>query len=448
MRRSWSRRVRSWLPAALAAMLVLTACSAGGGDASETFSEIAGGLAGDDAGLGEEASDTTTPASDAGDGAAPEPSGDEDDLGSGGITPVALQTSEIGRDIIFTADLNVSVTDVAAAGQEATRIIERMGGFLFGQQTTGSPEPRSILTFKVAPQDFQAALTALGSIGELRSQNVSASDVTERIVDLESRINTATASVQRLRTLLEQATDIEDIVDLENELLERETQLETLRGQLRTLQDQVALATIVLALDEAATRPGLGVQVTAYLGHDDGLSCPGRGDLTVDQNAEVTVCFEILNSGDTLLTGFDVRDPVLDIESEDLIAVFGDTDATLEPGESIVVAAEVITERSVRTQTQVTATPVDEEGNELSGRPAAATVTMFVQAVDPGGIPSFTEGLEASWELLIRLGQIFVLVLGALLPFFWVPLVIWLVWRLRRRPASAEAASDSSVSSD
>jgi hypothetical protein len=73
---------------------------------------------------------------------------------------------------------------------------------------------------------------------------------------------------------------------------------------------------------------------------------------------------------------------------------------------------------------------------------------MFVQAVDPGGIPSFTEGLEASWELLIRLGQIFVLVLGALLPFFWVPLLIWFVWRLRRRPVSAEATADSSAPSD
>jgi hypothetical protein len=448
MRTFQSRPVRTWLAAALAAMLVLTACSDGGGDALETFSEISGGL---DQGSGEgstadqESPDTTVA------GAAeeePEASGDEDNLGSGGITPVALQSSDIGRDIIFTADLNVSVTDVSAAAQEATRIIERMGGFLFGQQTTGSPEPRSILTFKVAPEDFQGALTALGSIGELRSQNVSASDVTERIVDLESRINTATASVQRLRTLLEQATDIEAIVDLENELLERETQLETLRGQLRTLQDQVALATIVLTLDEAATRPGLGVQVTAYPGHDDGLSCPGRGDLTVEQDAEVTVCFEIVNSGDTLLTEFEVRDPVLDIDNEDLIAVFGDTDATLEPGESIVVAAEAVTERSLRTQTQVTATPVDEEGNELSDRPAAATVAMFIQAVDPGGVPTFSEGLEASWELLVRLGQIFVLVLGALLPFFWVPLLIWFVWRMRRRPVGAEVVADSSASSD
>jgi hypothetical protein len=436
---------------AFALILVLAACSAGD-SAAETFSEIASGLgdgaAFDDA-AGGEATDTTSAAS-AEEGGEVEAAGDEDPdrLGSGGITPVALQASEFGRDIIFTADLTVSVTDVAAAGQEASRIVEGMGGFLFGQQTTGSPEPRSILTFKVAPEDFQAALAALGSIGELRTQNVSASDVTERIIDLESRINTAVASVQRLRTLLEQATDIKTIVDLENELMERETQLETLRGQLRTLQEQVALATIVLTLDEAVTRPALTVHTTAYPGYDDGLSCPANGELAVDQDAEITVCYEIVNSGDTRLTDFEVRDPVLDIDNEDLIAVFGDPGATLEPGESIVLAVEVVAERNLRTQTQVTATPVDEDGEEVSDRPAATTVSFFIQAVDPGGVPTFTEGLEASWELLVRLAQIFVLVLGALLPFFWVPLLFWLVWRMRRRPVGAEATPEPSPQSD
>lgn len=435
-----------WSALSLALMLVMAACSAGG-DSSETFSEIASGLS-DQTNRADETTESTAAADspeEAGEASAP-----ADELGelagSGGITPAALQTTQIGRDIIFTADLTVAVNDVAAAGEEATRIIERTGGFLFGQQTSGSPEPRSVLTFKVAPESFQEALAELGSIGELRNQHVGASDVTERIVDLESRMNTAVASVQRLRSLLETAGDIEAIVELENELLERETELETLRGQLRTLQDQVDLATIVLTLTETATRPVVAVDVSAYPGHDGGLSCPGNGELAVEQDAELTMCFEIVNAGDTLLTGFEVRDPILDIETADLLAVFGDTDITLEPGESIVLAAEVVAERNLRTQTQVTAIPVDEEGNELSERPAASTVTMFVNAVDPGGVPTFTDGLEASWDLLVRLGQVLVLLLGALIPFFWVPLVLWVLWRLRRRPAGAETAVGTSSS--
>ena len=361
-------------------------------------------------------------------------------LGSGGVEPVVFQTSGFGRDIIFTADLTVAVPDVATAGEEATRQIQLLGGFLFGQRTTGEPTPMSILTFKVSPDDFQEALDRLGSIGDLRTQNVSADDVTERIVDVQSRINTAEASVERLRSLLEAAVDIKTIVELENELLERETQLETMRGSLRTLEDQVALATIVLTITEAESRPAVSLNVTTYPGHDEGLSCPGSSGITVDQASDVTVCFEIFNVGDTLLTDFELRDPVLDVEFDDLIVIFGDPGAPIEPGESIVLATETVAERSLRTQTTVTATPVNEDGDVLSTRKAANTVTMFIQAVDPGGIPTFAEGLQASWGLLVDLAQVLILFAGALIPFFWVPILIWLGWRFIKRRTNADAA--------
>lgn len=421
----------------MALALVVAACSSDAGE--ETFEEIGADLSGGFAPETTAAQAATTTTVAAEDREAPGAGTDANQLGTGGIVPAVFQPADLGRDIIFTADLTVAVTDVATAGEEATRIIQRLGGFLFGQRTTGSPQPVSVLTFKVLPEDFQEALDQLGSIGEIRTQNVSASDVTERIVDLQSRINTAEASVERLRALLAEATQITTIVELENELLQRETQLETLRGQLRTLEDQVALATIVLTITEAAARPAVALGVTAYRGHDDGIACPGSSGLTVDQTDEVTVCFEITNTGDTLLKDFELRDPVLDLAVQDLIVLFGDLGATIEPGESIVVALETVAERSIRTQTTVTATPVDEDGNPLTGRTAANTVTTFIQAVSPGGIPSFSEGLSASWELLVNFVRLLIVFAGAIIPFIWVPLAVWFVWRLVKRRREEQA---------
>jgi hypothetical protein len=422
---------------AIALVLIAAACSSGD-DSTDRLSYQETGLPLDSGGFAQET--TTTMASET---EAPS-DGDEragvNALGSGGVEPVVFQTSGFGRDIIFTADLTVAVPDVATAGEEATRQIQLLGGFLFGQRTTGDPTPMSILTFKVSPDDFQEALDRLGSIGDLRSQNVSADDVTERIVDVQSRINTAEASVERLRALLDAAVDIKTIVELENELLERETLLETMRGSLRTLEDQVALATIVLTITEAESRPAVSLSVTSYPGHDDGLSCPGSSGMTVDQASEVTVCFEIFNVGDTLLTDFELRDPVLDVEFDDLILIFGDLDTPIEPGESIVLATETVAERSLRTQTTVTATPVNEDGDVLSTRKAANTVTMLIQAVDPGGIPTFAEGLQASWGFLVDLVEVLILAAGALIPFFWAPILIWLGWRFIKRRADEGVA--------
>jgi hypothetical protein len=416
--------------------MILAACTSGGFGESASDDESQG--------FSGEATTTTAAADTAGEGGAPA-SGDEesdrdagDVLGSGGVAPPLVQTAaDLGRDIIFTADMTVAVDDVAAAGTEATERIQGLGGFLFGQQTTANPEPRSVLVFKVFPEDFQEALDRLGSIGELRSQNVTADDVTERVVDIQSRITTAEASVERLRGFLEGATDIETIADLENQLLQRETQLETLRGQLRTLEDAVALATITLTITENAVRPAVRVDVSAYSGiEDDGLSCPGTSNLTVDQGSDVTVCFEIVNVGDTDLTGFTLRDPVIDVSEEDLIPVFGDMSQTLEPGESIVVAAHITADRSWRTQTNVTALPVDEDGNPREGRSVSNTATISISAVDPGGVPGFGEGLERSFELLVLFFQFVVYLVAAAIPFFWIPLGIW--WFLRRRKPADE----------
>jgi hypothetical protein len=355
--------------------------------------------------------------------------------GTGGVVP-ALQPREIGRDIVFTADITVAVRDVATASEQATRTIEQLGGLLFGQRSTGGAEPQSVLTFKVFPEDFAEALDRLGSIGEIRSQNVSADDVTERIVDLESRIKTAVASVERLQALLDEAGDITTIAQLEAQLLQRETDLERLRGQLRTLEDAVSLATIVLTITQAQSRPELTLVVTAFPGADElGVACPGEASLTVDEGTVSTLCIFVRNAGDTALTSIEIRDTVLDLETSDLVVVYGEPEGILEPGDSVLFTTTVEVAKDLRLQTTATAVPVDDEGAVIAAN-VADTSALFMDAVDPGGLPGFSDAVSGSWDLLKTLGAAALVALGAMIPFLWVFALLGavVVWRRRRRP--------------
>ena len=413
----------------MAGALVLAAC--GGDDASETTGAPA------DAGV----SDTTVAAA-AGQGG--EAAENAANLGSGAIGQPVQTPITAGRDIIFTAEMTVSVDDVAEASKQATDIISSVRGFLFGQRAVSEPEPTNILVFKVPPNRFQEALAALGDVGEIRNQTVSADDVTEAIVDLESRIATTVTSVERLRTLLEGAETVKIITDLETQLLARETSLEQMRGQLRTLENQVGLATITVAITQSIARPSIAVEPTAYLGFDDeGTSCPGEAGLRVVEGETITFCLEIFNTGDTAMTNLDLRDAVIDKEFDDFFVVFGDLNRPLEPGQSVVLATSLRLERTLRSQTRVTATPLNEDGSTIEGRTVANTSTITLAAADPGGIPGFSDGLSQSWEVLANLVKLLILALGALIPFIWVIPLIWLALRWRsRKEAEIQAARE------
>ena len=349
-----------------------------------------------------------------------------------------LQT---GRSIIYTANLTVEVDDVIAAGEQALTAVQGLGGALYGQETTSGPEARSVLTIKVPPENFAEALRRLAGIGRLVSQSVFTDDVTERVVDLDSQIATAETSVERLRALLAAATGMEDIVSLERELMQRETDLELLRGQLRTLEDQVALATIVLSLAEPYPEPAVELVGTAYRGHDDGAGCPGGVKLAIDEGEPFTACYEVKNTGDTPLGDIDLYDSGLDAQLEDLILVAGDLDIPLPPGGHLIFAFETEADPARSSDPWVQATALDPNGNPLWLTEVTNVERAELQVARDDSLPGFVDVLQGAWHALQKLGGIIVVVGAAVLPFLWIPalaIAVWW-WLRRRRPATAGA---------
>ena len=464
---------RPWplLALVLAMILIAAACgSSDGDDATEAAETDAGSTeesadaadgAGGDGGFsaedsGEEADFGDDEAADDGEAmeeeAADEPSaespeGDTDDpLGSGGanVTPTA---ADLGRQLIFTAFLSVGVDEVAAASAEATSIIEGLGGFLFGQSTEGGPEARSELIFKVLPDDFNRALERLGSVGELRNQTVSTDDVTERVVDLESRIEVAELGVDRLRAALEGTQTLEDYAEVERLLLDREGELEVMRGQLRTLRDRIDLATITLVLTQERIENRILVDATAYLDHDDGRSCAGRSEISAEEGSAVTICFEVTNAGDQTLTDIVLTDSVLDLDTADgdeLIPVFGDL-TELAPGQSVLLAYETEVERTIRLRTRVVATPTDGTSAEPAGPSVNSETSAEVRTFPSEDAPGFGEGFGAAVEVLRGLWIAATVIVGFLIPLLVLVPFLWLIWLgvralRRRRPSRPSGA--------
>ena len=356
--------------------------------------------------------------------------------GTGAAPRVAFQQVDTGRSIVFVGTMLVEVNDVRRATQQAQVAIAGLGGLVFGQHTTSEPAPRTELTFKVMPADFAEAMGRIEALGELKSQQISADDVTERVVNLESRIITARASVERLRNFLGTATGVEAVAELESQLLARETDLELLRGQLRTIEGQVALATIFLTLVEPEPER-LEARVefveTAYAGNDDGARCPAADDLAVDEGEPVTVCVSVENTGDVALVEIEIRDFGLDLDDDDFVALEGSVAGPLQPGERLLGYFRTEAALESAPVAGFSAVPVDADGEPLRIQVTADYDIFEYEVAADDSIPTFVDGLRGSWSAVVTLARLGLLAVGVAIPFVWVvPLALGLLWLGRR----------------
>lgn len=431
-----ARRGFGWAALAVAAILVMVACSDSDSDDStsaafegETETTADFESAGEDA-MGEESNDEG-PVADA--AAAESVPGS---LAGQAVANSALQPTDIGRDLIFTASIDVVVDDVALAGAEAQRTMQGLGGLLFGQETVTEPRPRSVLVFKVPPRDFAEALERLGRVGTVRDQNVITDDVTDRLVDLASQIRSMEISVERLRGFLEDADTVDTVASLEAELLDRETRLELLRRQERTIEGQVALATITLVLDQRVYEPSVEITQTVYVGHDGGAGCPGLAERTISAKGQLTVCYLVLNTGDRHLSDIEVVDEGLRLRHDDMTLLRGG--GRLAPGESATwfrdfdVVNDVVLAASVRTQAS--------DHGPLAARAEPLLVEVSISNAPPG----FSDSVGAGVNVVQAMAGVVVVVAGFSLPLLWLPLLaLAVVWWVRRRGAMSQDPSDA-----
>lgn len=164
----------------------------------------------------------------------------------GGVAQV--EPGAAAREIIFTADLLLRVDDVDAAVAAATAEVEERGGFVESSDVSGREDRRAALTLRVPPDELDGLVAALGELGRLEASSQSAEDVTLQVVDIESRIASAEATIARLRELVAEAVGLEQVVLLESELAAREADLESLQAQLRVIREQVDLSTVTVQL--------------------------------------------------------------------------------------------------------------------------------------------------------------------------------------------------------
>jgi hypothetical protein len=238
---------RAAVGVALAAMVVAAGCSADGGDSSG-----GGGSEAQVAPAAERAAGEQDQAALAGKGGA------ADSAAPAGKAGAEVRLVDLGNRIVRTAnvDLEVGQGELNKVVNQATDVVVRAKGIYVGSSTAvpaGQPASGQV-TFRVPVDAFEPVLRQLKGLGTYRGEESSTDDVTTQYVDLTGQLAAWRAQERVYLRLLDRARSVTDVIAVQNQLQQVQSNIERLQGQLKHLEDQSSFSTIVLRL----TEPGAG----------------------------------------------------------------------------------------------------------------------------------------------------------------------------------------------
>lgn len=166
-------------------------------------------------------------------------------VASDGRGDASTSSAVSDRKVVRTADMEVIVDDPNGSSSRVRSFIETSEGYV-EQSTVESDEVRLIL--RIPADQLDAVMDSVGRLGDVNRESTSADDVTDQYVDLKARLESKRALRDRLEQLLNQATSVQDVLRVEEELSRVQSDVESMEARFERLQSQVALSSLSVRL--------------------------------------------------------------------------------------------------------------------------------------------------------------------------------------------------------
>lgn len=174
-----------------------------------------------------------------------------------------LTIGELDERIIRTASISVVIPKDSFEDRfaKAVEVASSNGGFVSSSTTRALSGD---LRIRVPAENFDETLRALRALGDVKVQTIEGQDVTAEYVDLQARLRIATSRREALLELMNEAKSVGQTIHVQNALDQTQLQIEQLQGQIRLIDDQVALASIRLQLAEEGAGPSPQQSTNAF----------------------------------------------------------------------------------------------------------------------------------------------------------------------------------------
>lgn len=160
------------------------------------------------------------------------------------------------RIVIQDTGLSLQVKDVSKTINEIEETTKTLGGFLINSNLT-KPDTAAngSISIRIPEDKRKQAMEAFKSMAvKVVSESVSGTDVTDQYMDIDARIEVLNKTKTKYEDILQKAEKVNDLMNVQQELINLQSQIDSLKGQQKYYEQSAKLSKIVIYLstDELA----------------------------------------------------------------------------------------------------------------------------------------------------------------------------------------------------
>lgn len=166
----------------------------------------------------------------------------------------SLDTLSVKSKIIYTASMDFETKDFDKTIENLNEKINSYDGYVINRNIYKHGEDNKYISayysIRIPVSNYNAFLSDSETIANVTSLNESADDITDEYIDLSARLENLKLEEETIQTLLEKATEMSDILEIESRLSEIRGDIESYQAQINYYDTVTEYATIDISISQ------------------------------------------------------------------------------------------------------------------------------------------------------------------------------------------------------
>ncbi|MCJ7772191.1 MAG: DUF4349 domain-containing protein [Desulfobacterales bacterium] len=167
------------------------------------------------------------------------------------------QLEIIDRKIIKNGNIEFQTTSISETRTRINEAINKCDSYISSEdESTYNDRIQQRIVIKVPADKFDFLVSEITKgVKKFDQKHIEARDVTEEFLDITLRLSIKKETEKRYLQLLSKANTVKDILSIEKQVNELRSEIESIEGRLKYLENQIAYSTLTITFYEIVSTP-------------------------------------------------------------------------------------------------------------------------------------------------------------------------------------------------